>query len=29
MAAQTDLVKPIAKFQPLIVKMSQDGRAED
>ena len=29
MAAQTDLVRPIAKFQPLIVKMSQDGRRED
>jgi len=29
MAAQTDLVEPIAEFQPRIVKMSDDGRAED
>jgi tRNA-splicing ligase RtcB (3'-phosphate/5'-hydroxy nucleic acid ligase) len=29
MAAQTDLVRPIAKFQPLIVKMSNDGKRED
>ncbi len=29
MAAQTDLVDTIAEFQPKIVKMSDDGRAED
>jgi tRNA-splicing ligase RtcB len=29
MGEQTDLVKPIAKFQPLIVKMSADGKRED
>ncbi len=29
MAAQADLVDVIAEFQPKIVKMSNDGRAED
>lgn len=29
MAAQTDLVEEIARFQPRIVKMSDDPRAED
>lgn len=29
MAAQTDLVDVIGEFQPKIVKMSSDGRAED
>lgn len=29
MAAQTDLVEIVAEFQPKIVKMSNDGRAED
>jgi tRNA-splicing ligase RtcB len=29
MQAQTDLVDVIARFDPKIVKMSDDGRAED
>lgn len=29
MAAQTDLVVPLAKFQPLLVRMANDGTAED
>lgn len=29
MAAQTDLVQPIAEFFPMVVKMSADGKAED
>lgn len=29
MAAQTDLVESIARFDPKIVKMSDDGQAED
>jgi tRNA-splicing ligase RtcB len=29
MAAQEDLVDPIARFDPRIVKMSADGKAED
>ncbi len=29
MAAQTDLVDVVGQFQPRIVKMSDDGRAED
>jgi tRNA-splicing ligase RtcB (3'-phosphate/5'-hydroxy nucleic acid ligase) len=29
MAAQTDLVDPLARFDPRIVKMSNDGKAED
>lgn len=29
MAAQQDLVEPIARFDPKIVKMSDDGRNED
>jgi len=29
MAAQTDLVLPVAKFEPRIVKMAGGGRAED
>jgi len=29
MAAQTDLVEPLARFDPKLVKMSEDGRAED
>lgn len=29
MAAQTDLVQPLAKFDPWVIKMSEDGKAED
>jgi len=29
MAAQTDLVKPLAKFSPWVIKMSASGKAED
>jgi hypothetical protein len=29
MAEQRDLVQPIARFDPRIVKMSDDGKAED
>ncbi len=29
MRAQSDLVEPIARFQPRIVRMSDDGTAED
>ena len=29
MAAQQDLVEVVARFDPRIVKMSADGRAED
>lgn len=29
MQAQTDLIEPIARFDPKIVKMSDDGQAED
>jgi tRNA-splicing ligase RtcB len=29
MAAQRDLVEPLARFEPRLVKMSPEGRAED
>lgn len=29
MAAQVDLVETVGRFDPKIVKMSHDGRAED
>jgi tRNA-splicing ligase RtcB len=29
MAAQTDLVDVVARFDPNLVKMSDDGKAED